>query len=115
MKTQGKSIIVQIAMIILIVLGSFGNLFGLEVMMWTGMIGAGITLIVKTFFPSGVLVKGWDILLWATNIGMIIIQITNMVADVTWVSPAVINVMQVAINMIILIIGNVNTGILKAK
>lgn len=111
---KGKSILFQILMTMVIVLGSAGSLLGDTAMAWTGMIGAALTVVIKTFFPSGTLVSGWDAMLWATNIGAVIIQIMNLVNDVTFIDPAVINATMVIINTVILVIGN-NAGFLGKK
>lgn len=111
---KGKSILFQILMTMVIVLGSAGSLLGDTAMAWAGMIGAALTVVIKTFFPSGTLVSGWDAMLWATNIGAVIIQIMNLVNDVTFIDPAVINATMVIINTVILVIGN-NAGFLGKK
>lgn len=112
---KGKSIVVQILTTIILVVGSVGSLFNETWMAVLGVVAAAATLIVKTFFPSGTLVVGWDVLLWATNIGYAILQITNLVADVAWIDPAVINAMAVVINTVILVIANSKNGVLANK
>jgi len=112
---KGKSLIVQIVFTIITVLGSVGALFNDTWIAIFGVVGAALTLIVKTFFPSGTLVFGWDILLWATNIGYVILQITNMVGTVAWIDPTIINAMAVVINTVILVIANGQNGVLASK
>lgn len=111
---KGKSILFQILMTMVIVLGSAGSLLGSTAMAWAGMIGAALTLIIKTFFPSGTLVVGWDVMLWATNIGAVVLQIMNLMSAVTFIDPALINAMMVIINTVILVIGN-SMGFLGKK
>jgi len=112
---KGKSIVVQILTTIILVVGSVGSLFNETWMAMLGVVAAAATLIIKTFFPSGTLVVGWDVLLWATNIGYAILQITNLVADVAWIDPSVINAMAIVINTVILIIANSKNGVLASK
>lgn len=111
---KGKSILFQILMTMVIVLGSAGSLLGETAMAWAGMIGAALTVIIKTFLPSGTLVVGWDVMLWATNIGAVVLQIMNLASAVTFIDPALINAMMVVINTVILVIGN-NAGFLGKK
>lgn len=111
---KGKSILFQILMTMVIVLGSAGSLLGDAAMAWAGMIGAALTVIIKTFLPSGTLVSGWDAMLWATNIGAVVLQIMNLASAVTFIDPALINSMMVIINTVILVIGN-NAGFLGKK
>lgn len=112
---KGKSIVAQILMTILIVLGSAGSLFGAAAMAWLGVIGAVITLVLKTFFPSGELVSGWTTLLWVTNIGAVIVQATNLVSAVTFIDPAIVNAIMVITNTVILVVANGNNGVLSEK
>jgi hypothetical protein len=112
---KGKSIAVQILTTIILIVGSVGSLFNETWVAVLGVVAAAATLIVKTFFPSGTLVFGWDILLWATNIGYVILQITNMVGTVAWIDPTIINAMAVVINTVILVIANGQNGVLASK
>lgn len=102
-------------MTIITVVGSMGSLFNETMVAVLGVIAAAATIIIKTFFPSGTLVVGWDVLLWATNIGYAILQITNLMSGVMWINPAIINAMAVIINTVILVIANSKNGLLASK
>lgn len=113
MKTQGKSIIVQIITTLLIVIGSAGSLLSVKGMAVVGALSAVLTLVLKTFFSSGQLVQGWDLLLWVTNVGMIILQAVNIFGAVIFIPVEVLNYLAVIINTVILVVANQSYGIMK--
>lgn len=113
MKTQGKSIIVQIIITLLIVIGSAGSLLSAKAMAVIGAMSAVLTLILKTFYPTGTLVAGWDLLLWVTNVGMILLQAVNIFSSVVFIPAEVLNYLAVIVNTVILVIANQSYGIMK--
>jgi uncharacterized membrane protein len=113
MKTQGKSIIVQIITTLLLVIGSAGSLLSVKAAAIVGALSAVLTLFLKTVYPSGQLAQGWDLLLWVTNIGMIILQAVNIFGSVIFIPVEVINYLTVIINTVILVVANQSYGLMK--
>jgi hypothetical protein len=66
-----------------------------------GIASSALVLVLSNFFPSGVLVKGWNVVLWATNIGAVAIQVLNLVSEQGLVSAAIINGIIIGINILI--------------
>ena len=116
MKTQAKSLIVQVLTTIILVIGSAGSLLSAKAAAFAGIISAAFTLILNEFFPSGELVQGWSLVLWVTNLGAVALQIINMIGTVTFIDPAVINYLTIGINTLILVIAkNYGNGALIGK
>ena len=113
MKTQGKSIIVQIITTLILVIGSAGSLLSVKAAAIVGALSMVLTLVLKTFYPSGQLVAGWDLLLWVTNVGMIILQAVNIFGSVIFIPVEVINYLAVIINTVILVVSNQSYGLMK--
>lgn len=113
MKTQGKSIIVQIITTLLLVIGSAGSLLSVKTAAVLGAVSMVLTLVLKTFYSSGELAKGWDLLLWVTNVGAIILQSINIFGSVIFIPVEVINYLTVIINTVILIVANQSYGLMK--
>lgn len=113
MKTKGKSIIVQIVTAMLIAIVSMGHLFNDTTTAILGAVGAALVLVMKTFFPTGTLVPGWDLLLWVTNVGAVILQLVNIFSSVIFIPAEVLGYLTAIVNTVILIIANQEYGIMR--
>lgn len=98
---KGKSIAVQILTTVLLLLGA--NIFGFTgvAAAWAGIASMALTLVLSTFAPSGTFVKGWSVVMWATNIGGIIIQLLSAMSDQSLVAANITNGIIIVINIIL--------------
>ena len=112
---KGKSILVQILSAVILVIGSAGSLLSVKAMAVAGVVSAALTLVMKTFFPSGYLVQGWTMVLWITNVGFALIQIVNLVGTISFISPTIVNALAVIVNTVILVVANQENGTLANK
>lgn len=78
---KGKSIAVQIVTTLVLLIGYFGNMFDAGTAAILAAISYGLTAVLSTFAPSGEWVKGWNVVMWATNIVGVVTQILNYTSD----------------------------------
>ena len=98
---KGKSVAVQIITTVILLIGAFGaNLSG-TFAAWLGIVSMALTLILSTFAPSGTFVKGWSVVMWATNIGGILTQLLVATSDAGLVAANITNGIIVVINIIL--------------
>ena len=98
---KGKSLLLNIFTIAISVLGVAAGLFTPAVASWIGLVSFALTIVLNTVFPSGVFVSGWNIAMWITNLGGIVLQLINYAGAHALVDPQTVNYVVVAVNVLI--------------
>lgn len=98
---KGKSIFVQFLTLIVALGSAFKGIVSATMSAWFGVAGSTATVLLSIFWPSGVLVQGW-------NAGMIIFnsllaanQLLNIWSGAGFIPIDVSNYIMVSINLII--------------
>lgn len=97
---KSKSSAVQIITTLVLLIGYFGNMFDAHTAAILAAVSYALTACLSTFAPSGTFVKGWSVVMWATNIAGVATQILNYTSDnglvavnITGAIIAVINIL----------------------
>lgn len=98
---KGKSVAVQIISTLILALGYFGNYFEASTAAILAAVAYGLTAVLSTFAPSGEWVKGWNWVMWGTNIIGVLVQVANYTADAGLVQVNIANGIIVALNIIL--------------
>lgn len=98
---KGKTIATQIITTMILLIAAFGAGFGGAAASWLGVASMGLSLVLSTFFASGTMTKDWTLVMWATNIGGIAIQILNATGEQGLIAANVTNGIVIVINIIL--------------
>jgi len=98
---KGKSLAFTILSVVVLAIGSYSGYFTESVQAWLGIVSMAAVLVLSTFFPSGELVKGWNLVMILTNATMIAVQLFNATADKGLMSPELANGLIMGINIFI--------------
>ena len=96
---EKKSLAVQIIATLLLLIGAYSGSFNENVQAWLGIATMTLTVVLSTFAPSGVFVKGWNWIMWATNISGVVILVLIAMGDIGKVSVLVVNQIIIVINI----------------
>ena len=98
---KGKSLLVNLLVGAIAILGALSGVFSPAVAGWIGIFTFATTLVLSTVFPSGTLPTGWTAVSWVVNIGGILIQVANYLSNNKYLPSSDVNYIIIAINAVI--------------
>lgn len=98
---KGKSIAVQIITFIILILGSYGKLFGEHTVAWFGIASMALSSVLSVFAPSGVFTSGWKPIFIVTSALGIVIQILNVISTDGLLPADIVNYVIIGITTFI--------------
>lgn len=98
---KGKTIATQIITAMILLLAAFAGNFGGEVASWIGIASMVLSLVLSTFFSSGVMTGTWTVVMWVTNIAGIVIQVLNATGEQGLIAASVTSAIVIVINILL--------------
>lgn len=98
---KAKSLAVSVISAAILVIGAYSGYLTATAQAWAGIVAMALTLTLSTIFPSGEIVKGWNWVMWSTNIAAIVLQLLSATMDKGLLAPELVNGIIIAINIFI--------------
>lgn len=96
-----KSSFVNIATLLVGAIGAYSGLFSVTAAAWLSIVSMALTLVLSTWFPSGVFSPSANVASYVVNGAGIIIQLLNATADSALIPAEIVAQVVIGINLVL--------------
>ena len=99
---KGKSLIVQIFTLAILMIAAYSGLFSASSAAWLGVASLALTLTLNSpLLSSGSWPSGWAPVMWISNIGGILLQVLSQIGEKNLIEPNIVNYVIIGINLLL--------------